>query len=186
MILLRNSDSEEIRAAHKDFFVINRNRVRSESRDPLQQVFRDIARYIALYQPAVLSMNNIGMQKMTDLWPLDQELSWFWIHLPLYFIPATLQFLVDYSLVSSTGTILMRIRTFTHVLLLVLGVTVSSAHGQFLPWNIPVNSSFRVGYLYGSQVQGCHSLIETEFGSRSTAPYTFIYVAFSPFGERYY
>ena len=46
----------------------------------------------------------------------------------------------------------MRIRTFTHVLLLVLGVTVSSAHGQFLPWNIPVNSSFRVGYLYGSQV----------------------------------
>ena len=46
----------------------------------------------------------------------------------------------------------MRIRTFTHVLLLVLGLTVSCAHGQFLPWNIPVNSSFRVGYLYGSQV----------------------------------
>jgi hypothetical protein len=30
------------------------------------------------------------------------------------------------------------------------------------------------------------SVIETEFGSRSTAPYVFIYVAFSPFGERYY
>jgi hypothetical protein len=67
MILLRNSDSEEIRAAHEEFFIIKRNRVRSESRDPLQQVFSDIARYIALYQPAVLSMNNIGMQKMTDL-----------------------------------------------------------------------------------------------------------------------
>jgi hypothetical protein len=31
-------------------------------------------------------------------------------------------------------------------------VMAPSVRAEFLPWNIPINSSFRVGYLYGSQV----------------------------------
>ena len=58
----------------------------------------------------------------------------------------------NYQSVNLTGTILMRFRTYTHVALLILGVMAPSVHAEFLPWNIPVNSSFRVGYLYGSQV----------------------------------
>ena len=46
----------------------------------------------------------------------------------------------------------MRIRIWAHVLLLIFVVMAPSVRAEFLPWNIPVNSSFRVGYLYGSQV----------------------------------
>ena len=46
----------------------------------------------------------------------------------------------------------MRIRIGAHVLLLMLAVTGSSVRAEPLPWIIPINSSFRVGYLYGSQV----------------------------------
>jgi len=80
----------------------------------------------------------------------------------------------------------MRLLKSIYGIILTLATMATPVQAEFFPWNMPVSSSFRVGYLYGSQVQGCHSLIETEFGSRSTAPYVFIYVAFSPFGEIYY
>ncbi len=48
----------------------------------------------------------------------------------------------------------MRIRMWAYVLLLIFVVMAPSVRAEFLPWNIPVNSSFRVGYLYGSQVVG--------------------------------
>jgi len=46
----------------------------------------------------------------------------------------------------------MRIRIGAHVLLLVLAVTGSSVRAEPPQWIIPINSSFRAGYLYGSQV----------------------------------
>ena len=46
----------------------------------------------------------------------------------------------------------MRIRIWAHVLLLVLAVTGSSVRAEPSQWIIPINSSFRAGYLYGSQV----------------------------------
>ncbi|MFA6222389.1 MAG: hypothetical protein WC647_08735 [Desulfomonilaceae bacterium] len=49
-------------------------------------------------------------------------------------------------------TILKHIRILAHVSLLIFVVMAPSVRAEFLPWNIPVNSSFRVGYLYGSQV----------------------------------
>ena len=70
----------------------------------------------------------------------------------------------------------MRIRIGAHVLLLMLAVTGSSVRAEPLPWIIPINSSFRVGYLYGSQVVSTSSdygshvydydvLLDISFGS---------------------
>jgi hypothetical protein len=54
--------------------------------------------------------------------------------------------------VNLIGTILMRIRIGAHVLLLMLAVIGSSVRAEPSQWIIPINSSFRAGYLYGSRV----------------------------------
>ncbi|MDR3603326.1 MAG: hypothetical protein P4L38_01735 [Syntrophaceae bacterium] len=69
------------------------------------------------------------------------------------------------------GTVLMRVRIWAHVLLLILVVMAPSVRAEFLPWNIPVNSSFRVGYLYGSQVVSTFSDYGSGLAKSAVDPY---------------
>jgi hypothetical protein len=70
-----------------------------------------------------------------------------------FLFPSSCAIVNGQSLISElTGTILMRIRIGAHVLLLMLAVIGSSVRAEPPQWIIPINSSFRVGYLYGSQV----------------------------------
>ncbi|MEI7451329.1 MAG: hypothetical protein WCJ75_17100 [Desulfomonile sp.] len=65
----------------------------------------------------------------------------------------------------------MRIRIGAHVLLLMLAVTGSSVRAESPQWIIPINSSFRVGYLYGSQVVSTSSDYGSQVVSSSSDPY---------------
>ncbi len=60
----------------------------------------------------------------------------------------------------------MRLLKSIYGILLVLATMATPVHAEFSPWNMPVSSSFRVGYLYGSQVQGTVS----DYGSLNPNP----------------